>query len=151
MTEFKVGDKVLVVKSTYCPVHTTKKMVGTVCTIREEKDWEGQTALWNNNKSGWGKFNDGDFIPAGDKEITLNGVTYVLNEEQKPDHEWKFGDWARITQPENTYFGQVCFVLGGVDNNGWLPVSFIGAAGRRNTDGVRPNVATYISTAEIPA
>ena len=29
------------------------------------------------------------------KEITLNGATYVLKEEPKPDHEWKFGDWAR--------------------------------------------------------
>ena len=28
------------------------------------------------------------------KEITLNGATYVLKEEPKPEHEWKFGDIA---------------------------------------------------------
>ena len=28
------------------------------------------------------------------KEITLNGATYVLKEESKPEHEWKFGDIA---------------------------------------------------------
>lgn len=32
------------------------------------------------------------------KEITLNGATYVLKEEQKPEHEWRFGDIA--THPD---------------------------------------------------
>ena len=31
---------------------------------------------------------------AAPKEITLNGATYVLKEEPKPEHEWKFGDIA---------------------------------------------------------
>ena len=31
---------------------------------------------------------------AAPKEITLNGATYVLKEDPKPEHEWKFGDIA---------------------------------------------------------
>lgn len=39
------------------------------------------------------------------KEITLNGVTYVLKEEPKPEHEWKFGD---IAVHEEYGIGIVC-------------------------------------------
>ena len=35
---------------------------------------------------------------AAPKEITLNGATYVLKEEPKPEHEWRFGDIA--THPD---------------------------------------------------
>lgn len=28
------------------------------------------------------------------KEITINGATYVLKKDRKPEHEWKFGDIA---------------------------------------------------------
>ena len=148
MTKYKIGDWVKVV----CEKHKHQFAIGNIVTIIGiDEDCKDTTyyAVDNKNHKWW--ITESEITPASEPEpeITVNGAVYILKPE--PEHVWKFGDWARITQPENTYFGQVCFVLGGVDNNGWLPVSFIGAAGRRNTDGVRPNVATYISTAEIPA
>lgn len=76
-------------------------------------------------------------------EITLNGATYVLKEEQKPEHEWKFGDWARHPEYGVVFVGNVncpselwCIIK---DSLGW-----------RSGKHINPNELTYISSAAIP-
>ena len=77
------------------------------------------------------------------KEITLNGATYVLKEEPKPEHEWKFGDWARHPEYGVVFVGNVncpselwCVIK---DSLGWRSGKYI-----------TPNELTYISSADIP-
>lgn len=80
--------------------------------------------------------------------VTIGGVEYVR--KPKPEHVWAWGQWARVSSGSEDYDGKVGFVLGPIDKNGWVPVSFIGALGERNTDGIHPHDPTYISTTTIP-
>lgn len=85
-----------------------------------------------------GKF-DGLVAP---KEITLNGATYVLKEEQKPEHEWKFGDWARDKN------GDLGMVISYEHTDGCVWFLRKGYVDGKLTTA---STLTYISTAEIPA
>ena len=80
--------------------------------------------------------------------VTIGGVEYVRKPE--PEHVWAWGQWARVSSDSEDYDGKVCFVLGPLGKCGWVPVSFIGALGKRNTDGLHPSDLTYLGTAIIP-
>ena len=80
--------------------------------------------------------------------VTIGGVEYVR--KQEPEHVWAWGQWARVGSDSEDYDGKVCFVLGPLGKDGWVPVSFVGALGKRNTDGISPSDLTYLGTATIP-
>lgn len=109
MSKFKVGDKVKVV-STQGMLGERLPVIGNIYKIVKVSDdgerfkVEGFDVLGNWMNSGRVA------IPANDspKEITLNGATYVLKEEPKPYHEWKFGD---IAVHEEYGVGIVCSKL----------------------------------------
>lgn len=73
-------------------------------------------------------------------EITVNGAVYILKPE--PEHEWKFGDWARSVN------GDIGMVISSRHTDGG--VWFLQ---KGNTQGsfISATRLTYISTAEIPA
>lgn len=82
------------------------------------------------------------------KEITQYGATYVLKEEQKPDHEWKFGDWARHPK-----YGVVFVVTISQEfpKEIWVnPKEQIAGVGCLTAERVNASELTYISSATIP-
>ena len=104
MSEFNVGDKVIVVGNE-ARFGMTKEMrngVGVVSVSPGRDGYYGVT------------LDTGYFVSAKPEniyyhvevtvyttppsEITLNGATYVIKEEPNPEHEWKFGDIA--THPD---------------------------------------------------
>ena len=144
MSKFRVGDKVKVV-STQGMLGERLPVIGNIYKIVKVSDdgecfkVEGFDVLGNWMNS------DRVAIPANDspKEITLNGATYVLKEEPKPEHEWKFGDWARHPEYGVVFVGNVngpdeiwCVIQ---DGDGW-----------HHGQHVSPNNLTYISSATIP-
>ena len=94
MSKFNVGDKVFVTGSTFYPNHGTSSFIGKFGWVMYI--YEDAVIVYNEDRTDWFAFNESDLQHATEtpKEITLNGATYVLKEEPKPDHEWKFGDIA---------------------------------------------------------
>ena len=149
MSEFNVGDKVIVVGNE-ARFGMTKEMrngVGVVSVSPGRDGYYGVT------------LDTGYFVSAKPEniyyhvevtvyttppsEITLNGATYVLKEEPNPEHEWKFGDWARHPEYGVVFVGNVngpdeiwCVIQ---DGDGW-----------HHGQHVSPNNLTYISSATIP-
>ena len=143
MSKFKVGDKVFVTGSTFSPCNGTISFIGKFGWVKHIH--EGVVGVYNEDRTDWFAFNKSDLLhaTAAPKEITINGATYVLKEEQKPAHEWKFGDWARHPDYGVVFVGNVnrpseiwCVVQ---DGDGW-----------HYGQHVSPNNLTYISSATIP-
>ena len=92
MAKFKVGDRVRKINNEYLkifPIGQELFVTGISCIGNY---WVGKNL---GEETDTAYESDLELIAVTPKEITLNGVTYVLKEEPKPDHEWKFGDWAR--------------------------------------------------------
>lgn len=100
MSKFKVGDRVII-EGNEPRFGRTKEMRNGVGVVSVSPDKEGYYGV---------TLDTGYFVAAKHEnihyhvevtvyttppsEITLNGATYVLKEEPKPEHEWKFGDIA---------------------------------------------------------
>ena len=81
--------------------------------------------------------------------VTIGGVEYVRKPE--PEHVWAWGQWARVNHCCRDHFnGQTCFVLGGADECGFIPVSLRGKDGKKETDGLVSACLTYLGTATVP-
>ena len=73
--------------------------------------------------------------------LTINGVEYIRKPE--PEHEWKFGDWAK--HPE---YGVV--FVGNVNGPDEIWCVFRNEKGWRSGTHLSPKDLTYISSASIP-
>ena len=144
MSEFNVGDKVKVV-STEGILGERLPVIGNIYKIVRVSDCGEYFKVEGFDVTGNWMNSDCVAIPANDspKEITLNGATYVLKEEPNPEHEWKFGDWARHHEYGVVFVGNVngpdeiwCVIQ---DGDGW-----------HHGQHVSPNNLTYISSATIP-
>lgn len=93
MSKFYVGQKVLVKDCSCGKTIQVEEMIGKVCEIKSIRN---DIMVYQENKERAWHFMPSDLEPITEtpKEITLNGATYVLKEEPKPEHEWKFGDIA---------------------------------------------------------
>ena len=91
MTKFYVGQKVLVKDCSCGKIPEVNEMLGKICEIRSVGN---DIMVYQEDKKRAWHFLPDDLEPITEppKEITLNGATYVLKEERKPEHEWKFGD-----------------------------------------------------------
>lgn len=92
MSEFKVGDKALVtgVRGHNIPLGE----IVTVIIVDNEDEKMTYKVSQEHGGDMWVYNEDIKEITATPKETTLNGATYVLKEDPKPEHEWKFGDIA---------------------------------------------------------
>ena len=80
--------------------------------------------------------------------LTINGVEYIRKPEPNPDHEWKFGDWAR--HPE---YGVVFVVTISQEfpKEIWVnPKEQVSGHGCLTAERVNARELTYISSATIP-
>ena len=139
MSKFSKGDKVRVISVEDEDVKAGVK-VGDIVTVNEDDSSVPYCVLSNGKVHAFMGHQIEHYIEPP-KEITLNGATYVFKEEPRPEHEWKFGDWAR--HPE---YG-VGLVCGKQDECDDVQMAFK----NYRTEWVNTERLTYISTAEIPA
>lgn len=92
MSKFSKGDKARVTSVDYRDVKAGVK-VGDIVTVNEDDSCVPYYVLSNGKNHPFEQSQIEHYIEIP-KEITLNGATYVLKEEPKPEHEWKFGDIA---------------------------------------------------------
>ena len=91
MSKFKVGDKVRKVDDILLDAFSIGEELFVTRTSCSRNYWVGKNIGEKTDTA----FEDGlELMTAAPKEITLNGATYVLKEEPKLEHEWKFGDIA---------------------------------------------------------
>lgn len=92
MSKFKKGDKARVISvDSYDAKEGVK--VGDIVTVNQSDSCSPWVIL-GNGRIHCLNGNQMEHYTETPKEITLNGATYVLKEEPKPEHEWKFGDIA---------------------------------------------------------
>ena len=96
MSKFSKGDKVRVISVENEDVKAGVK-VGDIVTVNEDDSSVPYCVLSNGKVHAFMGHQIEHYIEPP-KEITLNGATYVLKEEPKPEHEWRFGDIA--THPD---------------------------------------------------
>ena len=90
MSKFKKGDKARVISvDSYDAKEGVK--VGDIVTVNQSDSCCPWVILGNGRIYCLTQSQMEHYIEPP-KEITLNGATYVLKEERKPEHEWKFGD-----------------------------------------------------------
>lgn len=143
MAKFKKGDRVRCVKEDSNgekAFHVGETVVVSVFRDNTFYD-ENSNLFWTDN---W-ELATPEPIP---DTVTIGGVEYVRKPER--EHVWAWGQWALVSSDSEDYDGKVCFVLGPLGKDGWVPVSFVGALGERNTDGLHPADLIYISDATIP-
>ena len=96
MTQFKVGDRVLVKDSTWVPNSRTLSMVGLECEVRMKSSVNSSVSVWNSDKSDWRNFRDTDLelVPTTPPDtIQHEGYNYTRGEPVVP--EWvKDGAWV---------------------------------------------------------
>lgn len=144
MAKFKKGDRVRCVSDVTADVHIGK--VYLVDGYEDGRVYFKDDAGCDRHRSAYRyELATPSTIP---DTVTIGGVEYVRKPE--PEHVWAWGQWARVSSDSEDYDGKVCFVLGPLGKCGWVPVSFIGALGKRNTDGLHPSDLTYLGTAIIP-
>ena len=95
MAKFKVGDRVRKIDNRYLGSFPIGQELFVTGISILGNYWVGRNF---GEKTDTSYESDLELIAVTPKEITLNGATYVLREEQKPEHEWKFGDIA--THPD---------------------------------------------------
>ena len=141
MSKFYVGQKVLVTASTLIPCRSSRDMVGKFGFIKDIG--LRSYSVWNEYKSDWFGFYPSDLQPITEtpETLTINGVEYIRKPE--PEHEWKFGDWARHPEYGVVFVGNVngpdklwCVVR---DEKCWRSGTYLS-----------PKDLTYISSASIP-
>ena len=103
MSKFSKGDKARVISVDDRDVGKRVK-VGDIVIINEDDSCAPFCILPNGEDHVFTQSQLEHYTDAP-KEITLNGATYVLKEEPKPEHEWKFGD---IAVHEEYGIGIVC-------------------------------------------
>lgn len=140
MAKFKKGDRVRCVRPDYGKDRIYK--IGELVTVNECSQ-----SVFNSDGSFF-FINHWELATPIPDTVTIGGVEYVRKPE--PEHVWAWGQWARVNGVGNYYNGKVCFILGPLDREGWVPVSFISAFGTGNSDKFRPSCLTYICTATIP-
>ena len=96
MSKFSKGDKARVISVEDEDVKAGVK-VGDIVTVNEDDSCVPYCVLSNGKVHAFMGHQIEHYIEPP-KEITLNGATYVLKEEPKPEHEWRFGDIA--THPD---------------------------------------------------
>ena len=96
MSKFSKGDKARVISVEDEDVKAGVK-VGDIVTVNEDDSSVPYCVLSNGKVHAFMGHQIEHYIEPP-KEITLNGATYVLKEEPKPEHEWRFGDIA--THPD---------------------------------------------------
>ena len=141
MSKFSKGDKARVISVYNNDVKAGVK-VGDIVTVNEDNTAIPFCVLSNGKVHAFTQ-RQLEHYTEPTKEITLNGATYVLKEEPKLEHEWRFGDWARHPEYGVVFVGNVngpdeiwCVVQ---DGEGW-----------HYGQHVSPNNLTYISSATIP-
>ena len=92
MAKFPKGDKARVI-SVYNDDVKAGVKVGDIVTVNEDDSCAPYCVLSNGKVHAFADQQIEHYIEPP-KEITLNGATYVLKEEPKPEHKWKFGDIA---------------------------------------------------------
>lgn len=95
MSKFSKGDKARVISVDSCDAKEGVK-VGDIVTVNQSDSCSPWVILGNGRIYCLNE-NQMEHYTETPKEITLNGATYVLKEEPKPEHEWKFGDIASHT------------------------------------------------------
>jgi len=140
MGKFKVGDRVRKIDDEFLGAFSIGDELFVTGTSCIGNYWVGKNL---GEETDTAYESDLELITSAPKEITLNGATYVLKEDQKPEHEWKFGDWARNPKYGVVFVGnvngpdEIWCVIG--DSSGW-----------RYGQHVSPAELTYISSATIP-
>ena len=92
MSKFSKGDKARVMSVNALDVQAGVK-VGDIVTVNEDNSCAPYCVMSNGRVRAF-LYNQIEHYIETPKEITLNGATYILKEEPKPEHEWKFGDIA---------------------------------------------------------
>lgn len=91
MAKFKVGDRVRKINDEFLAAFSIGEELFVTGTSCIGNYWVGKNL---GEEIDTAYESDLELIEATPKEITLNGATYVLKEDPKPEHEWKFGDIA---------------------------------------------------------
>lgn len=92
MSKFSKGDKARVISVDDRDVELGIK-VGDIVTVNEDDSRVPFCVMSNGEVHVFMQSQIEHYIEIP-KEITLHGATYVLKEEPKPAHEWRFGDIA---------------------------------------------------------
>ena len=138
MAKYKIGNRVRVIACKHGHEFDIGNVV-TVLYVGDNKYGASYECLNENGDSWW--LSESEITPAEpEPEITVNGAVYILKPE--PEHEWKFGDWARDRS------GDLGMVISHEHTNGG--VWFL-RKGDTSGNFITASSLTYISTAEIPA
>ena len=115
MAKFYVGQKVLVTGSSYYNGSDLDErgsdLIGKICKVKYdgyECDGEGgYISVFTPDERDWWFVNKSDIQPIDEtpETLTVNGVEYIRKPE--PEHEWKFGDWARHPKHGVVFVGNV--------------------------------------------
>ena len=146
MSKFSKGDKARVISVDSGDIVSGVK-VGDIVTVNEDDSYFPFCVMFNGSVVVLSQKQLEHYIETA-KEITLNGKVYVLKEEPKPVHEWKFGDWAR--HPD---YGVVFVVTISREfpNEIWVnPKEQITGCCCLTAERVNASELTYIGSATIP-